>query len=448
MTSKAENKSEKVSTSGDVLADGTVFELLHDPSAPNRPLLLRWNGESGDVDSRIAHQGTEYVPVDLEPSLAAALRLPTKVGPEEPPRKLFSDIYALLKERLNQPKLSLLKLTLVILASWLSDVLSMSPLLWIVAGGTSPRNLTRQLLAVLCRRPLVLAGIKGADLAELPWEVHPTLIIDECDPRASFTSLLFATSRPGTNVARHGRILCLYGPKIVLSKQLPGDPLSDGDSLHIALAPSPNRVLVGDEAMEKEIAERFQPRLLGFRLRNRAKVLAPKFDVSHLTPPAQELATALGATVMGDEVLEQAILKMLTAEEKEYRLDRSRTIEAVLVEAILCFCHQQEETKIRSFDLAQKVNAILAGRGSSEEVSAESVGWGLRRLGIPRRRIGSAGNGIELTDSIRRTVHADALSLCVPGTLASSGCKYCKECRNPDPPVGLSEPSSIGSGGL
>jgi hypothetical protein len=444
MTNDVEEKSKEQSTAGEVLADGTALELLRDPLDPKRTLLLHWNGEACDVGPRIAHGGREYVPVVLDAGLSTALRLPTGIGPEESPGKLFSDIFKLLSETLNQGKSSILKLTLAILASWVSDVLPISPLLWIVAPVASPGDITQQLLALLCRHSLVLAGVRYADLAGLPWPVHPTLIMDECEMRAPFIRLLRASSRRGTNMARRGRIVCPYGAKIILSTQLPGDLLSEGDALHIALTPSPGLASVWDEKMEKEIAEQFQPRLLGFRLRNRAKVLLPEFDVSQLTPPAQDLARALGATVIGEKVLERAILKLLTDEEEEYRMDRSRTIEAVVLEAILYFCHEQDQTKIRSAELAQQVNVILRGRGSSEEVSPETVGRTLKRLGIPRRRIGSAGNGSELTNSIRRTVHTAALSLCALGTLACPDCKYCEECRNPNPQVGFSGAASAG----
>src|SRR5690348_11958474 len=123
--------SEKRETAGEVLPDGTVLEPIRDP-ATEELRLLHWDGGPCNIAQRIVHNGIEYRPVDIDPGISLAPFVPSRVGPEEPPDKLLRDIYDLCK-RLQQPKASTLKLTLLPPVSWLSGALSMSPLASIVA---------------------------------------------------------------------------------------------------------------------------------------------------------------------------------------------------------------------------------------------------------------------------------------------------------------------------
>src|SRR5690349_371735 len=94
-----------------------------------------------------------------------------------------------------------------------------------------------------------------------------------------FLRLLWASSRQETKRIHHGRMLPLYGSKIVFSEELPGDLISKSDMLHISLIPS-NAASFLDDKMEKKIWDEFQPRLTAFRLRNLAYPHVPQSDIS------------------------------------------------------------------------------------------------------------------------------------------------------------------------
>lgn len=124
------------------------------------------------------------------------------------------------------------------------------------------------------------------------------------------------------------------------------------------------------------------------------------------------------------------ILPLLKEQDDEFKVERSVTSDAVLVEALLWYCHQANQSEVRAAELAKRVSVIHKGRGLVREVSAETIGWALRRLGLRRERLGSAGNGIRLTADSRRLVHQLALALNVRAVDAGSS-KSCKECIKP-----------------
>jgi hypothetical protein len=145
----------------------------------------------------------------------------------------------------------------------------------------------------------------------------------------------------------------------------------------------------------------------------------------------QDIASALGAAFAGDEKLQAKIPRLLAAQDEEIRADRACALDAVVVEAVLSFIHQDGWSKVRTEAVAEKATAIYKGRGSNKEVSAETVGWAIKRLGIPGGRINKASNGVELTVQVCRLVHRLAFSYGVRSMQSGfrSGCRYCEELK-------------------
>jgi len=419
----------EVQTAGALLPDGVLLELLRDSSRPEGVQVLNWKGRVLKIGPRIEHAGIGYAPVSLDAIGLSAMALPSSVAHEESPRELFTAVERLLSNTLGQPEASVNLMTLCVLASWIPEALPIAPLLWIVTSPTSPKHATLQLLGALCRRPLVLTGVRRGDLCSLPWHLHPTLVLDEPDTRPQLQQLLQSSSRREANIQDGKRTVNLYGSKIILSRELPREPSFASDSLRVILMPKYGRRGFLDQKPQQQIGEEFQNRLLGYRLRNIAKVRVPQFDVSHLTLPMQEIARAFGAVAVGDKELEEKVLALVTALEEEVRSERSNTTDAILIETLLFFSHKRDQREVRVMELAQKASAIRAGRGSGEEVSPETAGWRLKHLGIPTRRVGSAGNGVKFTDSIRRLVHQLGIVHDVRAlpTALDRACPYCKE---------------------
>jgi hypothetical protein len=180
---------------------------------------------------------------------------------------------------------------------------------------------------------------------------------------------------------------------------------------------------------EAEIADDFQSRFLSYFLRNSSAVQIPTFDVSQFSLPVRDLAHAFGAAIVDDIELQQRVLPLLSVLDEEVRADRASDFDSIVLEAVLSFIHENGWTKVRIDKLAEKVSAIYKGRGFDEEPSAESVGWALKRLGVPSGRINRAGNGLTLNVSTCRMVHELALSHGVRAMQGGffSDCRYCRE---------------------
>ena len=420
--------SDVVRTAGQLFPDGTAIELMRDSNQGTA--LLRWKDEHLEMADRVEYSGTTYAAAPIAPSILRAMRLPARVGPPETTEALFADLHAFFTSRSGQLDSCVTPLVFAVFASWLSPVLSIAPLLSIFAPPGSPKTRILQQLRMVCRRPLCIVGLTRSELMRLPWSLAPSLLLDEPDSKPSVQTILrAATQRDVYVAARHG-FVDLFGPKMIVSSKPLYDASLEGDVIRVALTPISGNVPPLEKREEEEIAEKFQARFLGYFLRNFSRVRVPNFDVSELALPVQGVAQTLGSAVVGGKELQAKILPVLAVQDEEVRAARACSLDSVLLESILFFIHRGDWSKVRTQNLAEKVTEIYKGRGSARtDVSAETVGWAVKRLGIPSGRINKAGNGVELTPEACRLVHRLALSYGVRAMQSGfrPGCRYCEE---------------------
>jgi hypothetical protein len=419
----------QIQTAGEIFADGTVIEILRDPASPEEFSLVRSQRGVLDLKPALSYAGRVYAPINVERSVSEAVCFPTRVAPAESTKKLFTDVHALLHRYLAQLDPCITAMVFTIFASWMSPVLPIAPILSIFAPAGTPKNLTLQMLRMLCRRPLRLTCFRRSDILRLPRTLQLTLLLDEPDLRAEMQTLLQSSTHRGTGLITNHGILEFFGPKVICSHKLPQGTALETDALRIALIPVAGLQPPLDKKEETEITEEFQSRFLGYFLRNSSRAQFPSFDVSQFSLPVQDLARAFGAAIVGDGELQQRILPLLSVQDEEIRADRASAFDSIVLEAILSFIHQDGWTKVRIDNLTEKVSAIYKGRGFNEEPSPESVGWAVKRVGIPSGRINRAGNGLTLNVSTCRLVHKLALSHGVRALQGGffSDCRYCRE---------------------
>ena len=418
-----------VRTNGCLFPGGTVIELMRN-TINQSTVLLRWKEEHCEIADQVQYSGTTYSAASIAPSIMRALRLPARIGPPETAEVLFADLHAFFTSRSGQLDSCVIPLVFAVFTSWLSPVLPIAPILSIFAPPGSPKTRILQLLGMVCRRPLCIVGLTRSEMLRLPWSLGLTLLLDEPDSKSGMQTILRASTQRGMHVAACRDVLDIFGPKfIVSSRPLYGVSL-EGDVLRIALTPISGNLPPLEKGEEEEAAERFQARFLGYFLRNFNSVHVPKFDVSKLGLPVQGVAQTLGSAVVGGKELQSKILPILTIQDEEIRAARACALDSVVIESILFFIHRGDWSKVRTQNLAEKVTEIYKGRGSDRtDVSAETVGWALKRLGIPSGRINKAGNGVELTNAVSRLVHRLALSYGVRAMQSGfrPGCRYCEE---------------------
>jgi hypothetical protein len=181
----------------------------------------------------------------------------------------------------------------------------MAPILWIFSAAGSLQTLALQLLSLLSRRPLRLVGLRRGDIARLPMSLHPTLLLDEPDPRPELQTLLRSSSHRGTRIISSHGLLDFFGPKILLSHRLPRGTALETDALKASLIPITGQLPHLNRETEEEIAEEFQARFLGYLLGNASVVRRANSDANQFTSPIQDLGRTLSAAVIGESDLQK-----------------------------------------------------------------------------------------------------------------------------------------------
>jgi len=412
--------------------DGTLLDLVC-PANPEIFSLLSWRGKILQVSEETRQEGELYAPIKIDPRVSRALRFPRGVAPPEKTRDLFNATHSLFSSHLDQPDYCITQLVATVFASWLFDRLPMAPLVWIVASSGTPGFVALQLLSLVCRRPLLLVGMNRGDMRSLPLQLQPTLILDEPNLGSAMQRILISSTHEGVNFPSSHGFLNLFGPKIVCSHDFPTDSQLQSDALRIILVPTATDIKHVDAKVREEIASEFQDRFFAYRLRNFNDLRVPDLDAGcPLTQPMRELARSLGGAIVGDEELQQRIVSTLTSQDEQFRAERSSSANAILVEALLDFCHEKGRRNVRSSELADKANALHAGRGSEQMISPESAGRKMASLGLATGRIDSAGNGLELTEPARILIHELAATYEVYSLQSAgfaAGCKLCGEIR-------------------
>src|SRR5579862_5455421 len=87
---------DEVETTGEVLGDGTMLEMILAPENREEPRLLAWNGKDASLHKRFNHNDKVFVLPKLNANLLHALHLPTKIMPYGSTRELFNDVLAAL----------------------------------------------------------------------------------------------------------------------------------------------------------------------------------------------------------------------------------------------------------------------------------------------------------------------------------------------------------------
>jgi hypothetical protein len=403
-----------VATAGRNLSDATILELIRDPKRPETLNLLTWRGRVIATGAQARHCGQRYVPISLNPTVLKAVQFPTRVAPRESTEKLFSDTQELIPKHLDQPQPCTDSLVFCVFCSWLLNALPMVPLMWINYSPGSPWRVAMELLSLLCKRSLVLMGVGRAEIRALPMAINPTLILHEPDMRSAMQRILIGSTHRGANLSGGGKIVDLFGAKIVLSQSVPTETGVDDAIFKITLLPVARNLPRLNSNHSRRIGEEFQSRFLAYRLRNLNKVETPNFDLGDLAPSLQEVARSMASSVVGYADSQKRIVPVLQEQDEVLRVERSRAIEFVAIEALRDFCHEPGRSCVRSKELGKKIETIFAGRGCLQECSPERAGWLMKRMGLQPETIDARSNGLKLTSQIRKQVHYLAARYRVP----------------------------------
>ncbi len=390
-------------TGGQVFSDGSVLELIQGPNCELN--LLSWDGKSAKTAGQFVRGDETFVPLRVDATILRALRFPSKIAKYRSTLKLFTEISDAISRVTQAGDGIVLLLTFSVFATWLADSLPVAPFLWIVTPPTTTAAPLAQLLALLCRRALVVSDISWAGFRALPMDLQPTLLTEIFQPTRRVLNLLRASTRHGALVAAGGKAMDAFCTKIVFSPEPLRDPARAGFPLELVLPPTREYAPPISASEADRIATEYQAKLLRYRLSNRAKVRAPAFDMNQFTVPMQELAYSLAAPIADDDELQSEIVPFLKPLDHEIRVDRASLLPAIVLEVLLARCHSTNDKDFAVTDMTGDVNTILLDRGDMPDVSPEKIGRALRNLGLHTEHITGGKKGLSLPNELCAKIH-------------------------------------------
>ena len=292
---------DRTPTAGEVLSNGVLLDLVRDPGT-SQVGVLAWTGTETKVGPEIKFAGKTYIPPSVDPAVLAALQLPSYCGPSTAPptRELFHDVCGQLSQFTALPQGSLRQVAYFIFATWLADCIPGAPFLWVAAPSAADGSEFLRLLALFCRRSLLLSADSTAGLWTLPMFLRPTLLLDGAEPTAAMQEFLHASNGKGIHSVKRGQAADLYCAKAICSQDWLRDPALANFALQISLPPKPAQLPALTQEASKAIANTFQAKLFGYRLAHFQQVGTADIDFQGLTPP-QGLARSMAAGILGDE---------------------------------------------------------------------------------------------------------------------------------------------------
>ena len=395
MDSAARRKAKKsatrvLTTVGEVLDGGTLIELVAGRCAGADDLdLLLWDGKQTKVAPQIKYKDTLYKPVQLHKTIRQALRLPTGAVRYGSPKQLFGEIAGLFEHCLTRPESALAAAWCI--TTWLAEFWSSPPPLVITGCDMNQAVDFFRLLQAICRHAFVLTDISRASIRNLPMDLRPTLLVNQPDISRKIRNFWKTSNYRGIFVPGNGGALLdvACSKALYLSVEGPPDTWCDG-SLHVALPPALRESPLLSAHQLDEIANRFQPRLLRFRLQHFRDAGKPRPGPSPLNLPA---------CIEENSDFVQAVKPLLQRQQQDALARQGPDVRVAIIEVLWPLCHEISEIGVGQ--LTGLTNALLRDRGEILEFSAEEIGWRLRSLGIYRYR---NATGMSLRFSREHTV--------------------------------------------
>jgi hypothetical protein len=420
---RGQKRSCLTATGGEVFSDGSLLEIVRDPSEATRPALLHWNGKVATVAPEMILGERRYVPAEIDRTLCRHLRLPSRFVDYGSTTQLFDNVRGLIAKYSGLTDKYSDLLTYFVFSTFFVDCLETAPCVILLGCAGAEAVALLRLLGWFCRHPVLLtdAGLT------VPECLRPTRLI--CQPHPSLDKLLAALQLSGFGTSRHGSVVEISSATaIYLGDVELKSPFIDS-CLRIPVAPSGLIASRIDEEREAAVLEELQNQLLSYRLLHFAKVKSSNFDVPEFSGSVRGLARTLGACIVEAPHLLTNLVMRLQACDQAVRLDRVGQIQSILIEALLVCCHERR-SDVHIRDIAELANDILSRHGESLQLSAREVGGKLKTLGFRTVRLDSAGRGLYILGEDCKQIHELGTLYAVPSLQERlPACPHCQEAQ-------------------
>jgi hypothetical protein len=408
-----------VETSGVSFADGSALEPVSSSSG-NQPGLLLWANGKATLAAHTLRDGKVYIPARVDPTIWAAMTLPTEAVNRGPSANLFSETAQLVTSYLGMSSEEAALATAWVVTTWFVDVLSNPPTLFIHSRDMNAAMLLLTLFSCITRHPLVLTEITRAAFRSL-MAVAPTLLLNQPQMSPRFRAMCCASNYRGLFLPDiRGRVVDVVSSKAIFVGNTAGARRDDG--IHLYLPTRPRDLPALDQATQVQIKERFQPWYLWHRLNH-----LPEVRQSHSTgsglPPPDQLGEVLQSCTRSDSQLTARWISLLRKQEQNALAEQFWDPLAAMLEVLWPRLHSSEKS-ISMKELTDLTNTLLRSRGENREYSPEELGIKLGNEGVLRIRRNS-GMFLTLDRQTPHRLHQLARNLGVGKKV--SRCRICKE---------------------
>ena len=422
---------EPIPTAGERLSDGSLIEIVRDPSDATRAMLLRRVEKQVTIAHEIYADDRIFVPAIFDLVLLRQLRLPCKDLPCGPTQALVDQISSILMKTVGLAAENAFLVAVFAVASFFPDCL-LTRLCLLLLGSTNTEAIALlRVLSWFCWHPLLLLDDGGID--QLPENLIATRFFYAPRISAQLRKLISNLQASGFGVIRNGLLLESHGAVVIYSGSTDLGCGGDDACLRIPVAPAGRLLRPYEEELYRDIADEIRAKLLNYRLVNYDAVRCSEFDVAALTGPTRELARGLGACLIDAPDLRERLIALLRFQAESVRMERSAEMSPTL-ESLIVSCHERRRPAVYVGAIAKTATDILSARGESTTLSPKEVGNKLKLLGLHTTRLDAGGRGLKLTRGVCARIHQLARDFGVPAIEKGlPGCPDCKQILDQQP---------------
>jgi len=425
------------------LGDGTLLELIEDPEDPARTSLVVFKQGRHQITHSFECAGKIFVPRRRCRDGLADVRLPRGILPSKCVEELNFRIFNLISLCVDLSDEYRAILASFILYTWVADRLPTAVYLSVIGLPGSGKTNLLEVLALLCRRALLVSDITPAATWDACSKYNPTLLMDENEWQARGGSRIRQQLRAGTTqnllAKRMHRTGHSFGPKVLSSLGPPDDPALLSRCIRIPMTETSRTDLIKPtDPRLLQLTDEFQKQLLEFRLAH-YKSIRPAVipGAEKLRPRSRDLLNSLAAPLAGDKLCSELILAFFREIHEPENKEILPPAQSAVLAALFTLIHLSTDCDcITVGSLGRFVNKFLKEVGERITLQPRKTGAVLTSLGISSRERTNQGWKITLDHATRLRIHNltktygneylsnTALRLVMPS------CAMCKEVGN------------------
>jgi hypothetical protein len=378
----------QVRTDFEAFPNGTFVELIESSTQPHRTQFAVY--ESGEVryENALDYGGLTYLPTELgDNPILQTVRLPSRAQPYDSEGSLLQKIWDLIARCVRMEERELLFVTHFVLCTWVTDRLRLAPYLAVIGLQQSGKSTLLQVLALICRRAILVAGDPEPFYSISP-SLHLTLLLDEPEKAYSprFRRLLRAGDMPNVVEVKGRKILRPFGAKVLSWLEPPDDLALNSRCVQIQMREVRQKLEKPADAAVQQAADELRAHLLQFRFEHYHQIhLADVPDLDRLRPRSRDLARIFAAPVSDDPRLCAQLSQVFRDRERSSREALPPDQNAILL-TLFSQIHQKNfEGLVSIRNLTEQVNHNLKACGERLRLTPRKVGAVLTSFGFAHR---------------------------------------------------------------